>query len=347
MEGPMNKAMRARRHRHRRLAVCGLCGLLSVAALLPLLAYLGTWLDGVHAAPAQTEITNPRANAWRAVRDGVKGFTTVQGQERGVLIQNGGQNWREIRNGIVAGISPWVLALVFLAIGAFYVVKGKDRLEERPSGQTIPRWSLPERVLHWITAALFVTLAVSGLSILFGRRVLLPVFGPVGFSWYAGYAMKVHNYCGPLFLVGILLEIISWVKYNIPKRMDLLWFKTLGGMLGEGPRPHAERINGGEKAWFWLIATIGLGVCAAGLVMDFPNFGQTRETMQIANIIHASLATLFIAASFGHIYIGTIGAEGTFDGMWRGRVSAEWARQHQDLWYNEVVAAKPSHEKEG
>jgi len=344
MDNLVKQAVRGRLRRRRRLAVWGLCALLTVAMLLPLLAYFGTWLGGVHAAPEQTEITNPRANTWRAARDGVKGFTTVQGQERGVLIQNGGQNWREIRNGLVAGISPWVLAGVFLAIGGFYIVKGKDRLEERPSGQMVPRWSLPERMLHWITATLFVALALSGLSMLFGRRVLLPLFGPVGFSWYAGYAMKVHNYCGPLFLVGVILEIISWVKYNIPKRIDLLWFKNLGGMLGEGPRPHAERINGGEKAWFWVIATIGLGVCAAGLVMDFPNFGQTRETMQIANIIHASLATFFIAASFGHIYIGTIGAEGTFDGMWRGRVSVEWAKQHQDLWYEEVVAGKPSQE---
>ena len=347
MEYRVNRAVRGRLRRQRRLAVWGLCVLLTVTVGLPLLAYLGTWLGAVHAAPEQTEITNPRANFWRAVRDGVKGFTTVQGQERGVLFQNGGQNWREIRNGLVAGISPWVLAVVFLAIGAFYIIKGKDRLEERPSGQMLPRWSLPERGLHWVTATLFVALALSGLSMLFGRRVLIPVFGPVGFSWYAGYAMKVHNYCGPLFLVGVLLEIISWVKYNVPKKLDLLWFKNLGGMLGEGPRPHAERINGGEKAWFWGIATIGLGVCAAGLVMDFPNFGQSRETMQIANIIHGSLATLFIAASFGHIYIGTIGAEGTFDGMWRGRVSVEWAKQHQDLWYEELVAREVSQEKDG
>lgn len=325
----------------------GLLALLGLAMLTPTFAYLGTRLGAVQAAPEQTVITNPRANFWRAVRDGVKGFTTVQGQERDVLIQNGGQNWREIRNGLVASISPWVVAVVFFAIGAFYVIKGKDRLEQRPSGQTVPRWSLRERVLHWTTATLFVALALSGLSMLFGRRVLIPVFGPVGFSWYAGYAMKLHNYCGPVFLVGILLEIISWVKYNIPTGMDLLWFKNLGGMLGKGPRPHAGRINGGEKAWFWVIATIGLGVCAAGLVMDFPNFGQARETMQIANIIHASLATLFIAASFGHIYIGTLGAEGTFDGMWRGRVSVEWAKQHQDLWYEEVATGKPSHKKEG
>ena len=62
--------------------------------------------------------------------------------------------------------------------------------------------------------------------------------------------------------------------------------------------------------------------------------------MQIAHVIHASVAILLIAASFGHIYIGTIGAEGTFEGMWSGAVDASWAKQHQDLWYEEKIKAK-------
>jgi formate dehydrogenase subunit gamma len=64
--------------------------------------------------------------------------------------------------------------------------------------------------------------------------------------------------------------------------------------------------------------------------------------MQIAHVIHASVAMLFVAASFGHMYIGTIGAEGTFEGMWRGTVDAAWAKQHQDLWYERKMREKPS-----
>jgi formate dehydrogenase subunit gamma len=322
--------------KRKRLALWSFFFIVLMAACLPLTGYLSSRPEAV-GAEKTTENTNPHANFWRAVRDGVSGYTAVEGQERGVLIQNSGQNWREIRNGLMAGISPWVLAVVFFGIGLFFVVKGKHRLEERPSGEMIRRWSLAERVLHWATATLFVLLAVTGFSMLFGRRVLIPVFGLYGFGGYAQVAKTIHNYTGPFFFAGVLLEIIVWVRYNIPKKMDFVWFKSLGGMVGRGPRPHAERINGGEKAWFWIMATIGVAVCIAGLVMDFPNFGQTRLTMQIANILHASLATLFLAASFGHIYIGTIGAEGTFEGMWRGDVSVEWAKQHQDLWYGEKL----------
>lgn len=285
----------------------------------------------------QASETNPRADFWRAVRDGVRGYTSVASEAHEVLIQNGGQNWRQIRNGPLAGIAPWVLAGVLAAIGIFYVIVGKDRLEEPRSGTKIPRFSMAERLLHWITAALFILMAITGLSMLFGRAVLIPVFGYQAFSGYMQAGMLVHNYCGPFFLAGVVVEIVVWVKDNIPKKMDFEWFKNLGGMIGKGPRPHAEKVNGGEKAWFWVMVFAGLGIGVTGLILDFPNFGQSRLTMQVAHVIHASLAVLFIAASFGHIYIGTIGAEGTFEGMWSGQVDASWAKQHQDLWYEEKI----------
>lgn len=296
-------------------------------------------VGGILIAFAQSK-NNPRANFWRAVRDGVPGYTSVASEAHKVLIQNSGQNWREIRNGPLANIAPWVLAAVLAVIGLFYVAAGTDRLEEPRSGVLIPRFSLAERILHWVTAVLFILMAITGLSMLFGRAVLIPVFGYSGFASYMQVGKLVHNYCGPIFLAGVVIEIIVWIKHNIPKRMDLIWFKNLGGMIGKGPRPHSGKVNGGEKAWFWIVVIAGLGIGITGLILDFPNFGQSRLTMQVAQIIHASLAILFIAASFGHIYIGTIGAEGTFEGMWSGKVDASWAKQHQDLWYEEKVGEK-------
>ncbi len=305
--------------------------LVALAIFVPLLVYSTNVFESS---------VNQRANFWESVRQGVSGYTSVTTRGHQVLIQNGGQNWRQVRNDLLASLSPWLLGGVLFLIGMFFLTVGKDKLEEPPSGDRVQRYSLAERVLHWVTAALFIIMVVTGLSMLFGRRVLIPVMGPAGFAAYADYAKLIHNYSGPLFFAGILLEIIAWGKDNIPKKMDLVWFKNLGGMVGSGPRPHAERINGGAKAWFWVMATIGGGACLAGLVMDFPNIWESRATMQVAHVIHVSLAMLLLAASFGHIYIGSIGAEGTFEGMWKGDVSAEWAKQHQDLWYEEKIAEK-------
>jgi len=58
--------------------------------------------------------------------------------------------------------------------------------------------------------------------------------------------------------------------------------------------------------------------------------------MQFMHQIHAIASIAWVVVFFGHVYIGTIGTEGAIDGMTTGRVSVEWAKQHHDLWYEEV-----------
>lgn len=311
-------------HAHQRLVVW------SVLAVLLLLIGMGVMA-------VKTPDTNPRADVWRDVRQGEAGITTSSDPAHRVLIQSEGQLWRRIRNGPLAAISPWLLAGVLAAIALFFVIVGRDRLEEPPSGVRLHRFSLAERILHWTTATFFVLLALTGLGMLFGRAVLIPIFGHAPFSGLMQVGMFIHNISGPLFLAGVLVEVVVWVRDNIPKPMDVAWFKNLGGMVGDEPRPHAEKVNGGEKAWFWLMVLAGLVVGATGVILDFPIWGQSRQTMQLAHGIHATVAILFVAASFGHIYIGTIGVEGTFEAMWRGAVDAVWAKQHADLWYRKKI----------
>src|SRR5476649_616286 len=101
------------------------------------------------------------------------------------------------------------------------------------------------------------------------------------------------------------------------------------------------RFNGGEKVWFWGgLVFLGILVSVTGLILDFPNWNQGRELMQLSNVVHAICAVLFMSASFGHIYLGTIGMEGAYHGMREGHVDEEWAREHHLLWYEEVKAGK-------
>lgn len=326
-----------KRVRHKRIMIWSFFVVLAGVMALPLFGYLYVYLTPPPVQAAANQETNPRANFWRAVREGNAGYTSESGPyTTNVLIQNGGENWRNLRNGPVANFSPWWLAFALLAIGAFHILAGPSKVKESRSGRTVARWSLQERVMHWYTATLFIVLTITGLSLLFGRAALIPLFGLKGFSVYADIAMTVHNYLGPFFVVGVLLELIAWIKYNIPSKVDWEWIKKGGGLIGQGPHAHAGHFNGGEMIWFWIIATVGVTVCITGLILDFPNFGQTRETMQLANLIHAVLAVIWISVAFGHIYIGTAGTEGAIEGMTTGRVSVEWAKQHHDLWYEEV-----------
>ncbi len=141
------------------------------ALLLSLLIGISCW------QAVGADLSNPHANLWRAARHGVSGSTTVSSEGHKVLIQNGGENWREIRDGLLIRFSQWTLAVVLLALGLFYIIVGKDRLENPRSGVKIQRYTLGERILHWCTALLFIVMAVTGLSLLLGRVALIPVFG--------------------------------------------------------------------------------------------------------------------------------------------------------------------------
>lgn len=338
-----NDTRRTGTRRRARFMLWSLVIVLAGSMILPLSGYLYVAL-APPAAIAQPEPeanerqVNPRSDYWRAVRRAEQGRTTVPGgEDRLILIQDNGQVWRELRNGPVASIGPWVLAAVLAAIFVFFMVFGQSKVEGARSGRTMVRWTGGERVLHWYTAILFVVLAITGLSLLFGRAALVPVLGYEGFSTWASFSMTVHNYAGPLFLVGVILEVIAWMPYNLFRSYDLEWLRKLGGMTRKDVHAPAGRANAGEKVWFWFIATVGLLVVGgSGLVLDFPNFGQSRETMQIANILHATFGLLWIAISFGHIYLGTIGTEEAFQGMSKGYVSEEWMQQHHNLWYEEV-----------
>ena len=291
------------------------------------------------------DISNPRGNFWRVVRGGQAAYSSTPQQGHTVLIVNSGENWREIRNGVIARFSPWVFAIALMVIGLLYIVVGQEKLEKPRSGVMIKRYSFGERLMHWSTALLFIIMALTGLNLLLGRVALIPIFGHPVVSGYLQASKVLHNYCGPLLLAGIFLEFVIWVRYSIPRKYDLQWFKNMGGMIGHGPRSHIGMINGGEKAWFWLVFIFGAAVGITGVLLDFPIWGQTRFTMEVSHVIHAGVAVLFVTASLAHIYMGTLGVEGAFEAMWTGYVDAVWAEQNHDLWYEDILHKQERKEK--
>ena len=85
------------------------------------------------------------------------------------------------------------------------------------------------------------------------------------------------------------------------------------------------------RLWFGVVL-LGLVMSITGLILDFVTFGQTRYVLQVSNYLHIAGATLYMAAAMGHIYIGTIGAPGSYDSMRQGHVDENWAKEHHSLW---------------
>lgn len=291
---------------------------------------------------AARQQTQPGNNApmWRDVRGGDNAYQTTQvrGRESAVLIQSGGETWRQVRNGLVTIYGGWLLVAILAVLGAFYAWKGPIKLHEKPTGRRMLRFGAWERMVHWGAAISFILLAVTGIINLFGKHILLPVFGYTLFSWLANLSKYIHNFVGPVFAFCTILMFFTFVKDNFPKAIDLTWLAKGGGMLS-GEHVPSGRFNGGEKVWFWLgVTLLGIVVSITGFILNFPNFEQGRTLMQQANIIHAVAAVVFMIMALSHIYLGTLDADGAYESMRTGYVDEAWAKEHHDLWYQEAVA---------
>ena len=261
--------------------------------------------------------------------------------ERDVILQRGGNAWRVLRNGPMALVSGVALLVVPVLLFGFYLLIGPSKLQHPPTGRSVQRFTRWQRVVHWATAITFIVLAISGLLIMYGKNLLLPWMGHDAFYIVALVSKYLHNFVGPLFILCSVLMFATFVRKNFFNRGDWQWVKTAGGMVSKKHVPSGF-FNAGEKLWFWGgVTLLGLLMSATGLYMDFVVFNQTRYGLQIASILHIAGAVAYIAASLGHIYIGTVGVQGAYQGMRSGSVDEQWAREHHSVWLDEVQGDSP------
>lgn len=318
---------------------------LGLSMILPLSGLLMTEAPAGQAVAQQAQPQNDaaataraeqqRRDFWRQAREGQSGYSAVVGPETGVLIQSGGDVWRAVREGPVKFWTGIALIATVVGLLLFHFVAGPVKLENR-TGRTITRWSAFERAIHWTTAVLFIILAITGLSILFGRTVLIPVIGKEAFAAYANFAKPVHDWLAVPFIIALVLMMVPWIKDSLPKAHDWTWIKMGGGYLDKSKHPPAGFVNAGEKIWFWFLFFGGIVLIGSGFFLLFPNLGFERSTMQLALVLHAVSGVGLIAFSLGHIYLGTAGNEGSLEGMVTGEVDEAWAKAHHNIWYDEV-----------
>lgn len=311
---------------------------------------------------------------WRSYRYGSTDITSSSRVPAAdIVIQDSGMTWLSFREGPLMTYGGYLLLGMIGLLVLFFLIRGRIRIDGTPAGTTILRFSMIERFAHWLLAGSFILLAVTGLSLLFGRFALIPLFGHEAYSPIAIAGKWIHNNVSWAFMLGLVMVILFWVAHNIPNRHDLKWIAVAGGLFSKGVHPPARKFNAGQKLIFWAVVVLGVSISASGLSLLFPfqlpMFAATfakvnalglpdllgmaplptelmpHQEMQLAQLWHAIVAFLFSAIILGHIYIGTLGMEGAFDAMGTGEVDEQWAKEHHGLWYEEVTG-KPAHPAE-
>jgi formate dehydrogenase subunit gamma len=322
------------------------------------------------AAPGEIDPTKPGnydAELWRKVRRGIEGTVSIPDTKAGLLVDSSGEAWRNFRNGPLPTYGAWSIGGIVALLALFFLVRGPIRIEHGRSGRTIQRFSNSERTGHWLLASSFIILALTGLNILYGRYILLPVIGQQPFAAITQIGKMLHNYVAFAFVIGLLWVFVTWVWHNLPHWRDLRWLAVGGGFFTKGVHPPAWKFNAGQKIIFWLVVLGGISISLSGLTLMFPyqlplfakTFGALNslfglglpealtpnEEMQYAASWHGIVALFFIVVIIAHIYIGSIGMEGAFPAMGSGQVDMNWAKEHHSLWAEEVLrgqAKEPS-----
>ncbi len=312
---------------------------------------------------------NSASTLWNEARHGTPFSTSLPDKKAAILIQSEGVWWERLSKpgGVIAEAGANAIVVTILVLAIFYILRGRIEIEQGPSGVRIERFTGTERFGHWLVASSFVVLALTGLNLLYGREILIPLLGKDGFAALALAGKWLHNNVAWAFMVGLVMIFVMWVPANLPTAADLKWIAKLGGLFTRGVHPPAGKFNAGQKLVFWAVVLLGASVSLSGISLLFPFelplFSKTFavlnglgfaaiwgaplptdltpiQEMQLSEIWHAIVALAMIVIIIAHIYIGTIGMEGAFDAMASGMVDLNWAKEHHSLWVEKL-------EKEG
>jgi formate dehydrogenase subunit gamma len=197
----------------------------------------------------------------------------------------------------------------------------------------IQRFSLAERIIHWLVAIAFVYLMLTGLALftphLFWLAYVLG--GPTTIRVW-------HPILGVIYALVLLRMFIIWLRDMKIDTEDKAWLKDIGKYIrNEEGLPEAGRFNAGQKLLFWLQAVAGALLLLSGIPLWFPeSFGAVLR--QISILVHEIAALAAIGGIIVHIYMGTAVVRGSLRAMMSGKVTTAWAKLHHPRWYREATS---------
>lgn len=188
------------------------------------------------------------------------------------------------------------------------------------------RFDLTERLVHWTTGILLLSLLVTG-TILYVPSLMLDV-------GHRATIVNIHVITG----LGLVAPLLAGLAGPWRRRLaddlrrldrwgpaDFAFFRRSGAPVGR-----AGKFNGGQKAASAVVGGGTLVMLVTGVVMrwspPFPN-GWARGATLVHDIVYL---VLFVVVA-GHVMLA-LSRPVQLRSMLTGRVPADWARRHCPAW---------------
>jgi formate dehydrogenase subunit gamma len=210
-----------------------------------------------------------------------------------------------------------------------------ERTVREPEGRIL-RYTLSERIHHWIGAFFYIYCLITGLAFWSPYMYWLATLvggGPTARFW--------HPWLGLAFTLSMFWMYKMWRRDMLTTDADRAWSKAVKYYIRNEDEklPPEGRFNWGQKLFFWLMfyGVILLVISGVGLwfVESIPSTMLWLRYLAVTVHVTAALAT--IGGFIIHVYMGTAMVRGGFTSIIRGEVTTTWARTHHRLWYDQVM----------
>ena len=253
-------------------------------------------------APFANQGTVSDSELWRSIRRGDAFSSSAQDPNAAILVQDDGVEWLETRRTTLPTYATYGILGMLALLTLFMLFRGRIRINAGWSSIKVERFTGIERFGHWLLAISFIVLAVTGLSLLFGREYLVPGidwahakmnpdavdpnYGRDAYAWLAAAGKWVHDNVAWAFMLALVMIFVMWVFRNIPTWTDVKWLAQGGGMFSKNSHPHARKFNAGQKILFWLVILLGGALSASGIALlqpgEYAMFAATFEKLNVA-----------------------------------------------------------------
>ncbi|MDQ3783855.1 MAG: formate dehydrogenase subunit gamma [Actinomycetota bacterium] len=199
----------------------------------------------------------------------------------------------------------------------------------------IARYTLFDRLVHWLVALSFIYLMLSGLALGYPRMAwLYDILG-------GGQTVRwLHPVAGVVFTFGILLMVFAWTRQMLWRKVDSQWARSLPIYVREG---HIDldigKYNAGQKGYYWFSIVTGLLLFLSGIPLWLPGL-VSPGWGQLFRLVHHALFLLTVGGFIVHVYMSSVMFPGTFSSMTTGRVSRRWAAYHHPSWFRDQEAGR-------